>query len=151
MVQYLEIKQKRYCVIELHYLARVSAALKVCGYCIVASNSLNSKLLFLIGKYILLDNKILGQPIILYITMSARTSLMLLYISIKHRSMKYSMTNIITKKLETDFNKYYNNNRKPFYRTYWLLMTAYHAFDVAKVYSYANRKSFWHFLTFIKQ
>ena len=54
--------------------------------------------------------------------------------------MKYSMTNIITKKLETDFNKYYNNIRKPFYRTYWLLMTAYHAFDVAKVCSYANRK-----------
>ena len=57
-----------------------------------------------------------------------------------NRSMKYSMTNIITKKLETDFNKYYNNIRKPFYRTYWLLMTAYHAFDVAKVCSYANRK-----------
>ena len=73
-------KTKRYCVIELHYLARASAALKVCGYCIVASNSVNSNLLFPIGKYMLLDNKILGRPIILYITMSARTPLMLLYI-----------------------------------------------------------------------
>ena len=66
----LRNKTKRYCVIELHYLARASAALKVCGYCIVASNSLNSNLLFPIGKYMLLDNKILGRPIILYITMS---------------------------------------------------------------------------------